>query len=259
MALEESTVSADFKSIIREGSLGTIYKGMFMGTECAVKVFNCEVIQKDVLRKCDIVSLNLKHPNVVLVHGIWYGSPANTLPNKNPALVMELCSMSLDVYLRERVDKAEVAVFRLDKKLEILSGVTSGMIYLHSKGIIHGGLSARKVLLNFSGPSMDKTILAKVGGLCEMKLCSKDPVLRQKSGIMPPEVKKGGEDVELTEAVDVFSFGYLIAHVASCACPVPSAEGIHVFSIDVHETVYLSYCIYVAWCTVYMPNRPFGK
>lgn len=217
-----------------------------MGTECAVKVFNCEVIQKDALQKCDIVSLDLKHPNVVLVHGIWYGSPANSLPSNDPALVMELCSMSLDAYLKEKVDNGEVAVFRLDKKLEILSGVTLGMIYLHSKGIIHGGLSARKVLLCFSGPSMDQKICAKVAGVCEMKLCNKDPVLWQRSGIVPPEVKNGGDDVKLTEAVDVFSFGYLIAHVASCSCPVPSTEGIHVFNVDVHETVHLYiYTVYM--------------
>ena len=202
-----------------------------MGKNCAVKVFNSDVIQKDALQNRDIDSIIQQHPNVVLVHGLWYGNPVNRLPNNDPALVMELCTMSLDAYIKEKVDKGEVAVFRLEKQLEILNGVTSGMIYLHSKRIIHGHLSAKKVFLSFSEPANDKTILAKVAGVCQMKLCTQDTVLRhqtsvQRSGIMPPEVKDGGEDVELTEAVDVFSFGCLIAHVATCVYPVPNTEGV---------------------------------
>ena len=202
-----------------------------MGDKCAVKVFNSGVIRKEALQMRDLTSIIQHHPNVVLVHGLWYGCPAIRLPSNDPALVMELCTMSLDKYLKERVDRGEIAVFRLEKRLEILSGVTSGMIYLHSKRIIHGDLRAKKVLLSFTGPSNDKTIHAKVAGVCQMKLFTPDTVLQhqtsvQKSGIMPPEVKDGEEDVELTEAVDLFSFGCLIAHVASCVYPVPNTKGL---------------------------------
>ena len=202
-----------------------------MGDKCAVKVFNRGVVQTAVVQNYDIASIIQHHPNVVQVHGLWYGNPAIRLPSNDPALVMELCSMNLDAYIKERVDRGEVAVFRLEKRLEILNGVTSGMIYLHSKRIIHGDLSAKKVLLSFSGPSNDKTILAKVAGVCQMKLFTLDTVQRhqtsvQRSAIMPPEVKDAGEDVELTEAVDVFSFGCLIAHVASCIYPVPNTKGV---------------------------------
>ena len=230
LALQASKVSVDFKKVVGVGSLGTVYTGRFMADKCAVKVFHSGVIQRDVDENYDIASIIQHHPNVVLVHGLWYGNPAIRLPSNDPALVMELCDMSLDKYLKERVDKAEVAVFRLEERLEILNGVTSGMIYLHSKRIIHGDLSAKKVLLSFSGPSNDKAILAKVAGVCQMKLFTPDTVLLhqtsvQRSAIMPPEVKDSGGDVELTEAVDVFSFGCLIAHVASCVYPVPSTTG----------------------------------
>lgn len=201
-----------------------------MGKNCAVKVFKSEVIQKEALQNRDIGSVIQHHTNVVQVYGLWYGNPANSLPSKDPALVMELCSTSLDAYIKERVDKGEVSVFRLDKRLGILSGVTSGMIYLHSKRIIHGDLSAKKVLLTFIGPSNDRTIVAKVAGVCQVKLFTQDTVQRhqtsvQRSGIMPPEVKDGDDDVDLTEAVDLFSFGCLIAHVASCVYPVPNTKG----------------------------------
>ena len=230
LSVEASKVSADFGKVVGVGSLGTVYTGRFMEEICAVKVFNSGVIQKEAVQIRDLASIIQHHPNVVLVHGLWYGCPAIRLPSNDPAMVMELCTMSLDKYLKERVDKAE-AVFRLKERLEILSDVTSGMIYLHSKKIIHGHLSAKKVLLNFTGLSADRRILAKVAGVCQIKLFTPDTVLQhqtivQRSAIMPPEVKDSGENVELTEAVDVFSFGCLIAHVASCIYPVPSTNGV---------------------------------
>ena len=230
MTVEASEVSIDFRKVVGVGSLGTVYTGRFIGDKCAVKVFKSGVVQKEALQMRDLTSIIQHHPNVVLVHGLWYGNPANRLPTNDPALVMELCSMSLARYLKERCDRGDVSVFHSDERLEILSGVTSGMIYLHSKRIIHGDLSAKKVLLSFSGLSNDTAILAKVAGVCQVKLFTQDTVLRhqtsvQKSGIMPPEVKDGKEDVELTEAVDLFSFGCLIAHVASCVYPVPNTKG----------------------------------
>ena len=205
-----------------------------MGEKCAVKVFNSGIVQKEALQRLDIVSIIQHHPNVVLVHGLWYGSLANSLPNNDPALVMELCSNSLDTYLTEKVNKGEVSVFRLVEKLDILSAVTSGMMYLHSKRIVHGDLSAKNILLTFTGRYADIEILAKVAGVHEMKLFTPDTVLRleasvQRSSIMPPEVKDGGEDVEPTESIDLFSFGCLIAHVASCVFPVPSTEGVWMY------------------------------
>ena len=202
-----------------------------------MKIFNSGIVHKETLPKCDIASIIQHHPNIVLVYGLWYGNPANVLPDNDPALVMELCSISLDAYLKERVDNGEVSVFRLVEKLDILSGVTLGMIYLHSNRIVHGSLSAKKVLLNFTGPSNNRKIHAKVAGVHEMKLFNPDTVLRlessvQRSSIMPPEVRDGTEDVELAEPVDLFSFGCLIPQVASCIYPVPSTEGV---CVDLHD------------------------
>ena len=230
LVLDAPKVNADFRKHIRAGSLGTLYPGKHLGKNCIVKVYNRGVIQKEALRKRDIGSIIQLHPNVVLVHGLWYGSSANALPDNQPALVMEMCSISLDAYLKERADKGEIAVFRLEKRLDILTCVASGMIYLHSKGIVHGELCAKKVLLNFTGPSNDRKITAKVGGVDEMKLFNPVTVKQlkaevQRNNIMPPEVKAGGEDMELTDPVDVFSFGCLVAHVATCVYPVPNTKG----------------------------------
>ena len=231
MAVEETKISADFRTITAQGSHGTIFSGKYKEDKCIVKVFKSGIVQMDALQEHEIASIIQLHPNVVLVHGLWYGSAANALPNNEPALVMEMCSISLDDYIKERVKNGEVAVFRLDIRLDILADIATGMIHLHNKGIVHGNLCAKKVLLSFTGPSHDQKITAKVAGFGEMKLFNPDTVEKlktsmQKSSIMPPEVKDRGEDMELTEPVDLFSFGCLVAHVACCDFPERRATGV---------------------------------
>ena len=250
MALKPSKVSTDYKKVLGMGSVAFIYRGKFNEEDCAVKVFNSGVIKKEALG--DIASIIQHHPNVVLVHGLWYGCPATYLPNNDPALVMELCDMSLDAFLKGKVDRIEVALFQIVERLDILSGVVSGMTYLHSKEIVHGGLRAQKVFLRFTGTPSDKKIHAKVAGVCEMKLLTPDALLKhrasvQRSGIMPPEVMDGSGDAELTKAVDLFSFGCLIAHVASCVPPVPSKESTYA-CVGAHINVYMHVCdIYIKY------------
>ena len=236
-----------FKAVTKQGSLGKIYTGKYSEEMCAVKVFNNGIILKDALQEHEIASIVQKHPNIVLIHGLWYGNTANALPYKQPALVMEMCCISLDVYLKQKVEKSEVAVFRFETRLDILTGIASGMAHLHSNGIVHGNLCAKKVLLDFTGPTLDQKVTAKVAGANEMKFFAPDTVKQikaslQKSSIMPPEVKKGGVDIELTEPVDLFSFGCLVAHVACCVFPEPNTKG----------TVYMCACISVCgvfvWC-----------
>lgn len=233
-------MSTDYRKPLGMGSVGQIYRGKFNGEDCAVKVFNSGVIKKKTLG--DIASIIHDHPNVVLVHGLWYGCPANN----DFALVMELCNMSLDVFLKEKVDTNETALFRTVERLDILSGVASGMTYLHSKEIVHGSLRAQKVFLKFTGPSSDRKIHAKVAGVCEMKLFTPETLLKhrasvQGSGIKPPEVMNSGEDAELTKGVDLFSFGCLIAHVAACVPPVPSKESTYA-CVGAHMNVCINAC-----------------
>ena len=90
-----------------------------MGEKCALKVFHGEVVQKEALERLDVASIIHNHSSVVLVHGLWYGNPANSLPNKAPALIIEFCSISLNAYLKEQIDKREVAVFSSEKRVDI--------------------------------------------------------------------------------------------------------------------------------------------
>ena len=157
--LEKSKVTFDRKKAVGGGSFATVYQGTYKGKPCAVKVFNSGVVRKDIERESQLASIIQHHPNVVLVHGLWYGNRANQLPDDQPALVMELCTTNLWVHLNEKKEKKEVVLFSLNSKLEILRDVAKGMIYLHSVHIVHGDLSAINILLNIKG---SEVVAAKV-------------------------------------------------------------------------------------------------
>ena len=109
--------------MVGAGSFATVSQGKYKAKECAVKVFNSGVVQKDIERESQLASIVQHHPNVVLVHGPWYGNPANPLPDDQPALVMELCSTSLWKYLKEKTDKGKFPLFSHNSKVEVLRDV----------------------------------------------------------------------------------------------------------------------------------------
>ena len=222
LELKASLITFDRTKVVGRGLLATVYQGMYQENQCAVKVFENEGVQNfDFEANVQLGSITQHHPNVVLVHGLWYGSSAESiLPRNVPALVMELCSTNLQAYLEEKVKKGNDEFFDAAAKSEILRDVAAGMIYLHSEQIVHGSLSATNVLLNIS----ESEVVAKVADFGRSRLV--DPhILRLHTGthemsdIMPPEVKESQGRIELTKAVDVFSFGCLIPHVAYCRHP----------------------------------------
>ena len=223
--LEGFKVTFDSRKVVGVGSFTTVYQGKYKGNECAVKVFNTRVVQKKIEKMLELAFIVQYHKNVVLVHGLWYGNPADPLPRDQTALVMELCSTNLWKYLKEKEDKGDAVHFSVQAKLEILRDVAAGMVYLHSEQIVHGNLRAVNILLNIKGSE----VVAKVADFGLARVL--DPGIFHyimsrpgRSDIMPPEVRESQNPVELTKAVDIFSFGCLIPHVASCVYPEPHLD-----------------------------------
>ena len=230
LVLEASQVSIDYTSQLGVGSFGTVYKGLYMGKPCAVKVFNTGVVKGDIAREAEVTSLIQHHENVVQVYGLWCGGSEddNTFPDGQPALVMELCSTNLKSYLDGK-KKNPGDTYSIKDKLTILYQVTLAMIYLHSQHIVHGDLSAANILLQISGQQPSLVVTAKVGDFGQTLILNPDTLkhltaTHGKDDIMPPEALKG-DIVTLTIAVDVFSFGCLVPYVATCVYPKPSSVG----------------------------------
>ena len=222
--IEASRVSFESRKGIGVSSFATEYQGKYKGQPCNIRVFKSGLVRKDIEKGLEPSSIIQHHPNIVLVHGLWYGNAANPLPDKQPTLVMELCHISLSKYLKDKYLRAEVGQFKLVSKLEILRDVAAGMVYLHSVSIVHGNLTARNVLLSVNG----QEVIAKVAEFGLTCVLDPDAIQHvtdpQGSDNMPPEVTTCLDQVELTRAVDVFSFGCLIPHVVSCVYPTPSGK-----------------------------------
>ena len=223
LPLEVTNVTVDCKNTVWNGSFAVVYQGTYKKKECAVKVFSVGIVKNlKEIEGSQLASIIQHHPNVVLVHGLWYD---NLCPGNQPALVMELCNTNLQKYLEEKIDRGEDEFFEVATKSEILRDVAAGMIYLHSEQILHGDLSASNVLLNVN----ESEVVAKVAGFGQSRLLNSQTVnpntaTHGRSDIMPPEMKDSWDQVELTEAVDVFSFGCLIPHVAYCRYPEPRSD-----------------------------------
>ncbi|KIJ67535.1 hypothetical protein HYDPIDRAFT_166101 [Hydnomerulius pinastri MD-312] len=90
--------------------------------------------------------VQLIHPNIVTLMGITSGF---VVPY--PCVVSEwMHEGTLESYLRKRGEQ-----FSVLHRLQILEGVASGMIYLHSQGVVHGNLNA---VLSGKPPWHKKTV-----------------------------------------------------------------------------------------------------
>ena len=263
--------------VVGGGSFATVYQGKYKGKQCAIKVFKSGVVRKDIERESQLVSIVQHHPNVVLVHGLWLGNPAKQVPDDQPALVMELCNTNLRNYLNEIKKKKEKVLFSVNAKLEILKDVAAGMIHLHSEQIVHGDLAAINILLNTKG---SEVLVAKVADFGQARILDADTLrhltaTHGKNDNMPPEVKDSQGPVELTKAVDVFSFGCLIPHVVSCVYPEVHTDPLRTFGytkvtysmkfsispLDILLSVSIQFCIIFmrvvikvlnTFCNIYM-------
>ena len=193
-----------------------------------MKVFKEDVLRKETLpdpgNEVDLLS-KVKHPNIVQVYGMWYD------PHKDRAavsIVMELCDESLYEFIRRSKGK----ILSKEKKFTILRDIARGMVYLHSKNIVHGDLRSSNVLLIHSG---DKTT-AKLADFDMARLLDPDTQRHLTTRFtdedyLPPEVfaHKEHKDLKkkwalLTPKVDVFCFGEVVLEMGCGTYPTPDKK-----------------------------------
>ena len=213
---------------IGEGQYGAVYRVKFKGAACIAKrlhdvltgVRGEEAVDdeqwKGIVAKfeneCSFLS-KLRHPNVVQFLGIYQptGDPRDLV------LVMEKLLMDL----KQFVTKHPKAVTPL--KLNILHGISCGLLYIHSHGIVHRDLNAGNVLLT-------EGLQAKVADLGVARIIGPRLTgeLTQAPGAqdyMPPEALDKSPMYEFS--LDVFSFGHLSLYLINGEYPLPRDPSIH--------------------------------
>ncbi|KAG8984490.1 hypothetical protein FRB93_006452 [Tulasnella sp. JGI-2019a] len=113
----------------------------------------------------------------------------------------------------------KASLYRRFKEQAVITGIASGLAYLHSNHVIHGDLKAVNILL-------DNSLQPKICdfGLTKVLYSSYDLTSKALKGVgtyrwMSPELLKGDEHTVKTTASDVYAFGIVIAEILSARVP----------------------------------------
>ncbi|XVE82277.1 hypothetical protein DITRI_Ditri15bG0135300 [Diplodiscus trichospermus] len=192
---------------IGQGSCGTVYHGLWFGSDVAVKVFSKQEYSDDVIHAFrQEVSLmkRLRHPNVLLFMG------AVTSPQRLCIVTEFLPRGSLFRLLQRNTTKLDWR-----RRVHMALDIARGMNYLHhcNPPIIHRDLKSSNLLV-------DKNWTVKVGdfGLSRLK---HETFLTTKTGKgtpqwMAPEVLRNEPSDEKS---DVYSFGVILWELATEKIP----------------------------------------
>lgn len=192
---------------IGQGSCGTVYHGLWYGSDVAVKVFSKQEYSDDVIltfRQEVSLMKKLRHPNVILFMG------AVTSPQRLCIVTEFLPRGSLFRLLQRNTT-------RLDwrRRVHMALDIARGMNYLHhcNPPIIHRDLKSSNLLV-------DKNWTVKVGdfGLSRLK---RETYLTTKTGKgtpqwMAPEVLRNEPSDEKS---DVYSYGVILWEIATEKIP----------------------------------------
>lgn len=204
--LEKATGSFDDSNKLGQGGFGSVYKGVLPdGREIAVKrlFFNNKHRAADFYNEVNIIS-SVEHRNLVRLLGCSCSGPESLLvyeflPNK-----------SLDRFI---FDQTRGKGLNWEKRYEIIIGTAEGLVYLHENSqtrIIHRDIKASNILL-------DSRLRAKIADFGLARSFQEDKshistAIAGTLGYMAPEYLAHGQ---LTERVDVYSFGVLLLEIVT--------------------------------------------
>lgn len=205
---------------IGNGAYGTIYRGEWQGSPCAIKEIHkilqteSAKIRESFQKECER-SIRLRHPNVVQFFGLYTKSQVQ---GDLPWLVMELLYCSLH-HLLEPENQQPLHI-PMQIKLSLLCDITRGLRYLHnySPSIIHRDLSSNNVLVT-------EGMVAKIGDLGTMRFFDpkRQSQMSKQPGtvvFMPPEALIDTPDYG--SDIDIFSFACVALHTLSGKWPTPT-------------------------------------
>ncbi|CAN1328180.1 Cysteine-rich receptor-like protein kinase 10 [Linum perenne] len=205
--LEKATNEFSMANKLGQGGYGPVYKGVLLdGMEIAVKKLSMNSSQGDEQFKNEVIlTAQLQHVNLVRVLGFC-------IDGGERMLVYEyLPGNSLDQYLFDPVKKL---VLNWTARVEIIEGVTQGLLYLQEysgRSIIHRDLKPGNVLL---GSDM-KAKISDFGMARILKRDSTEANTERIAGTRaycPPEYLEKGQ---YSKKSDVYSFGILLLQIIS--------------------------------------------
>ncbi|CAG7904282.1 unnamed protein product [Brassica rapa] len=204
--LEKATGSFDNANKLGQGGFGTVYKGVLAdGRDIAVKrlFFNNRHRAADFYNEVNIIS-SVEHKNLVRLLGCSCSGPESLL------VYEYLQNKSLDRFIFD-VNRGKTLDWQ--RRFVIIVGTAEGLVYLHEQSsvkIIHRDIKASNILL-------DCKLQAKIADFGLARSFQEDKshistAIAGTLGYMAPEYLAHGQ---LTEKVDVYSFGVLVLEIVT--------------------------------------------
>jgi len=192
------------------GSFGTVVMGIFSGMLVAVKRL------PDMLTGVDVRNLpalcnelrilrHIRHPHVVVAYGALVNPQQHQL-----SLVMEFVE-------GDSLDKFMLQMPGTLARIQVMIGVCCALVYLHTRRprIVHGDLKGENVMIEVSGDNVHPKLLDF--GLSRLLTRKPRPLGGTLRWVAPEVLLK---DVPVGCSADVYSFGRLLAFVATGITPL---------------------------------------
>ncbi|XP_063937879.1 serine/threonine-protein kinase oca2 isoform X2 [Daucus carota subsp. sativus] len=195
---------------IGQGSCGTVYHGLWYGSDVAIKVFSKQEYSDDVIfafREEVALMKRLRHPNILLFMG------AVSSPERLCIVTEFLPRGSLFRLLQKGTSQKSASRLDWRRRVHMALDIARGMNYLHhcSPPIVHRDLKSSNLLV-------DKSWNVKVGdfGLSRLKYGQFLETITGKGTWMAPEVLRNEPSDEKS---DVYSYGVVLWELATEKIP----------------------------------------
>jgi len=207
--------------LVGEGSFGKVSYGLWMGAPVAVKVIEWKKTQQTKLQPIfeAALSTNLAHPNLVQTFKYSTREKSVTVSKEYASeyegvletwLVQEWCDLGT---LHAHCNRPRLEAADRPEIFDIFLEISSAGYYLHSRGIIHGDLTANNVLLKTQVSR--KGYVAKICDFGLARILEDDVLAIATDSLgtvthMPPELFRLDGKTRLTQKADIYATGVLL-------------------------------------------------
>lgn len=198
-----------YEEKLGEGSFGKVFKGQWQHSVVAIKKFKIKNFDEATLRELEKESdimASLRHDNIVAFRGFCSEAP-------HYAIVMEYMPMG-SLYQLLRSEK----VLDWETRIQISIGIGAGLVYLHSKDILHRDIKSPNVLIeekhNRLHPKLTDFGLSKV----KTDTMASSSVASF-SGTLPWMAPELFDNASYQKSADVYSFAIVLWEIASRKTP----------------------------------------
>jgi serine/threonine protein kinase len=220
-------------AVVGQGSSGVVTRVTWCGCDCILKeydVFKLEDSEVSSLKKCN-------HPHIVRFFRYWKDWRAEKFKFK---ILMESMERDLDRHIESQKSKTkQVRPFSEPVAIDIMLQVINAIWHMHDKGIVHGDLKPKNVLVHSGGVLPELSYLGYVhvklgdfGIAKEDMMTSNEGALTHNAGttlyrapeLASKEYIEPGGTRKFPRKIDLWSFGIMCSQILTGQQPFTEIE-----------------------------------